>query len=244
MYDCTFTNNTAGDAGGLSAHRDGIVSITNCIFWNNSPKQLWVKGLREDAFSEMYVNYCDIQYGADSIGIDTLAFLHWGVGNFDQDPKFYDSDNGDFHLLDDSPCIDTGIDSVEVNGQWLIAPESDLEGYSRPQDGATLVDIGAYENQDVLAFDHEILEDNTLMKVYPNPFKEQLNIEITLKHSAWIIIRIYDFLGSVVAELMDRKLDPGIHQLTWDAKGVKNGMYICWIQAEDKVISSKIFLTR
>ena len=104
--------------------------------------------------------------------------------------------------------------------------------------------MGAYENQDVLAFDHEILKDYTLMKVYPNPFKEQLNIEIILKHPAWIVIRIYDFLGSEVAELMDRKLDPGMHQLTWDAEGVKNGIYICRIQAEDKVISNKIFSTR
>jgi hypothetical protein len=242
--NCTFVNNTAASVGALSAHRDGIASITNCIFWNNSPRQIWVKGLREDAFSEMYVNYCNIQFGIDSVETDTLAALYWGEGNIDSDPLFLDPDNGDFQLMDDSPCIDAGIDSVEVKGQWLIAPDSDIEGLPRPQAGATRQDLGVYENQDVLALKNESQEDRFLIRTYPNPASEQLHFEIALKQPAWINIRIYDFLGTEITELAGRNMGRGRHQISWNTEEIGSGLYICRINVSNEIISRKILIIR
>jgi hypothetical protein len=242
--NCTFANNTAESVGGLSAHRDGKATVTNCIFWNNSPKQIAVRGIREGAFSEMHINYSNIQYGIDSIDIDTLALLHWGTGNIDSDPLFYDPDNGDFHLMDESPCIDAGIDSIDLNGQWYYAPMFDIEGYSRPQGGSTLVDMGAYENQEVLALINEFREDPFMIKAYPNPFNQIVNFELNLKQPAWVSIRIYNFLGGEVAYLINQKLESGTHQLSWDAPGRESGIYICRINIMDKIITEKVLLMR
>ncbi|HEY8240336.1 MAG TPA: choice-of-anchor Q domain-containing protein, partial [Kiritimatiellia bacterium] len=56
-------------------------------------------------------------------------------------PQFVDPDAGDYHLAAVSPCIDAG-DSTN-------APDADLEGTARPQDGdgssTAEFDIGAYE---------------------------------------------------------------------------------------------------
>lgn len=58
-------------------------------------------------------------------------------GNINLDPRFVNPPYNDFHILTDSPCIDTGDDSVVAAGQ------TDLDGQPRIQ-GAH-VDMGAYE---------------------------------------------------------------------------------------------------
>jgi len=54
---------------------------------------------------------------------------------FGQDPRFADAANGDFHLFENSPAVDAGIEVELVT--------TDFEGTSRPK-GAGF-DIGAYE---------------------------------------------------------------------------------------------------
>jgi len=242
--NCTFANNSGGRIGGLSVHRDGNASVTNCIFWGNSPRQIAVTGIRENSFSELYVNYCDIQYGIDSVEVDSLAALHWGTGNIDADPMFYDPDNGEFHLTDDSPCIDTGIDSINVNGLELNAPDIDLEGYPRPQGGSTLFDMGAYENQDVLTFEDTKLKEDNLVKVYPNPFNNTTIFELDIKQETRISIRIFNMMGEEVEQIVHKRMEPGIQQISWNADGMESGIYIYHIDMGESSMSDKIFLLR
>jgi len=62
-------------------------------------------------------------------------------GNIDEDPMFMDATSGDYNLLDNSPCIDTGTNSG--------APDHDLAATERPLDGdgdgTKTTDMGAYE---------------------------------------------------------------------------------------------------
>jgi len=57
-----------------------------------------------------------------------------GTGEINQDPKFVDVNNGDYHLEGDSPCIDVGTD---------LSLTQDYEGNPVPSGYAP--DIGAYE---------------------------------------------------------------------------------------------------
>lgn len=61
-----------------------------------------------------------------------------GAGNISGDPKFMDSTNGNYRLVSDSPCINTG-----TNQSWMMT-SLDLDGAGRLQHG--LVDRGAYES--------------------------------------------------------------------------------------------------
>ena len=45
--------------------------------------------------------------------------------NISLDPMFIDSNNGNYHISNFSPCIGAGIDSVQINGTWYHVPTSD-----------------------------------------------------------------------------------------------------------------------
>lgn len=238
--NCTFANNSASDAGALSVHRDGKASVSNCIFWNNIPKQIAVRGIREGAFSELYVNHSNIQHGKDSIEADSLAALYWGNGNISEEPLFYDANNGDYRLQDESPCIDAGTDSLDINGTCIYAPETDMDMNLRPQEGSTLIDMGAYENQNVLSIPSSMGSDNSWITAYPNPFDHQLNINLRIHEPSLVSIIIYSITGRKVADIIHHTLKPGEHHFYWNPEHVGGGMYIVKCISEHNELSKLI----
>jgi predicted outer membrane repeat protein len=89
LESVTISDNIAGNGGG-GIYCGGTPSLINSIMWNNSPQEI------DLGSGSILVTYSDIQGG-------------WtGTGNIDSDPLFVDATNGDYHLTENSPCIDAG----------------------------------------------------------------------------------------------------------------------------------------
>jgi hypothetical protein len=122
-------NNTIVDnlsvvhGGGIYCGENSEVTVVNSIIWGNSWKSIYV-----ESTSSLGIAYSDVQ---DS--------WQGGKGNMHAEPRFVDSDNGDYHLSDNSPCIGAGIMTLDV-------PETDIEGNPRPNPPDSNPDMGAYEN--------------------------------------------------------------------------------------------------
>jgi hypothetical protein len=118
ISNCTITGNSSSDkGGGLS----GPSTITNSIIWGNSPDQIYPPD------TEIFtVLYSDIQEA-------------WpGPGNINVDPCFSDPCISDYHLLPESPCINSG------DPNYVPEPnETDLDG--NPRVIGDRIDMGAYE---------------------------------------------------------------------------------------------------
>ncbi len=137
VVNCTFSRNTATALAGAMYNVNEINSIptvTNCIFWGDSPDEFGV--------NNAVVTYSYVQGG-------------WpGTGNIDADPRFVDPDNGDYRLSLGSPCIDAG-DSTAVPSSVDV----DLDGDPRLVDAVNyldtgygsgpMVDMGAYETDEL-----------------------------------------------------------------------------------------------
>jgi len=109
------------EAAGAMANYDSSPVVTNTVFWDDWPTEIFDAGT-----SVPSVTYSDVQDG------------YPGAGNIDDDPLFADPDNGDLQLEAGSPCQDTGTAAG--------APATDILGVPRPQcDG---IDMGAYEATD------------------------------------------------------------------------------------------------
>ncbi len=124
--NCTFTLNVATSLGGAIwcniplTPEYSIITLKNCILWGNTAFTY------PEIFEEEkpLVAICsNIQGG------------HIGENIINENPMFTDISNGDLHLLQNSPCIDTGTSEG--------APVDDLDGFIRPIGGGC--DMGVYE---------------------------------------------------------------------------------------------------
>jgi parallel beta-helix repeat protein len=101
---------------------DGILTITNCTIAANG---LCGISSYEPAVTNSiiyYNNSDDVQIESQSVAAVTYSDVQGGFtgeGNIDTDPLFADADNGDFHLLRDSPCIDSGDPTTSVGSEPL-----------------------------------------------------------------------------------------------------------------------------
>ena len=128
LTNCTFVGNSANSGGGMYNVSASPV-LTNCVLWGDSYDEIYNISSAPD------VSYSDIQGG------------YSGTGNIAANPRFADANNGDFHLLCDSPCIDAGTNSAPD------LPDYDFEGDARlidgNHDGTATVDMGVDETSGV-----------------------------------------------------------------------------------------------
>lgn len=151
IANCTISTNAASFAGGIYCFASSNLDISNCILWDNTAQiapEMLVGNIGAPA--TVGISYCDIQGLAAGVVVNSGSTVNWGQGNINLDPMFVspgqmDSTTrvyteGDYHLLGDSPCIDTGA-PVFLEDAGLT--DTDIDG--DPRLSGTRVDIGADE---------------------------------------------------------------------------------------------------
>jgi len=140
IVDVIFSGNAArrdnsGNAhgGALYAREDRALTLNHCFFYEN---------VRWDSDGSV----------SDHIYVQSFPPAETSDLLYDVNPLLADPENGDFHLLQGSPCIDAGItrrDACFANHCWLPLPATDFEGDKRIIDGdgfsGKAADIGADE---------------------------------------------------------------------------------------------------
>ncbi|MFG0252041.1 MAG: right-handed parallel beta-helix repeat-containing protein, partial [Phycisphaerales bacterium JB038] len=146
ITNCTIVRNNASSSGGAFAILDCYGSVSNCIIQQNTPQS--IDPMDYNTFN---VDYCDIDGG-------------WiGYGNLDTHPRFAFDD--DFHLLPDSPCIDSATNEP-TGGLPLDDLDFNLRAIDGDADGDAVVDMGAYEynpQQPSIAIDRSTLTFNAMI---------------------------------------------------------------------------------
>lgn len=143
---CTISGNSSIETGGGIHCNASTIFMSNCILWGNTaPKgpEVYVGSKISNRLSRISVWYNDVQGGEAGVYKESWSQLRWFDGNKSSNPRFVSS--SDYHLQNDSPCIDTG-----TNNPWGISlPATDLDGKARihdgNRDGIAIVDMGAYE---------------------------------------------------------------------------------------------------
>ena len=248
LINCTIVNNQSVTSGGFTVHQKSSSKLINNIFWGNYPDQISLQSLNDASVSSLYLNYNDIQYGIDSIHIDTLSVLNWGVGNIDSDPLFQDTLNGDFHLQNFSSCIGAGIDAIEIAGIWYHCPLTDIEGNPRPSPAGSMPDIGAHENLlgEIVDVDKELAHKSefALYENYPNPFNPSTTIKYSIPNQSLVTLKVFDILGREIETLINEEKTAGIYEIDFDASQLSSGIYFYKIQAGDFVETKKMILLK
>lgn len=81
-----------------------------------------------------------------------------------------------------------------------------------------------------------------LLKVYPNPFNPQTTINYQIVTSGIASLNIYDINGRLIEQLFQEYKSPGNYEQIWNAVDLPSGIYICSLNMDGKLISSRKLL--
>ncbi|MDP8240034.1 MAG: right-handed parallel beta-helix repeat-containing protein [Candidatus Hatepunaea meridiana] len=104
---CTLSNNSGEiGGGGISCSNNANPNILNSILWNDTPEEIYFS--EEGQANSIAITHTDVQNGEDGIETNDNGEVNWGEGNININPLFANPDNDDYHLTENSPCIDAG----------------------------------------------------------------------------------------------------------------------------------------
>ncbi len=87
-------------------------------------------------------------------------------------------------------------------------------------------------------------EGYSLSQNYPNPFNPETTIRFEIAEEQNVSIKIYDILGKLVATALNKNLEAGSHQVTFDASALSSGTYIYRMTAGSFSESGKMLLLK
>jgi len=225
----TITKNIATISGGGIYTDKSNPKLINSIVWANQAAD------NPGIAGSIEVHYSDVQGG------------YAGTGNINANPLFADIL---FQLSESSPCIGTGIDSMQIRDTWYHCPTIDYDSNPRPNSIDLLVDIGVWESpyakpgtSTVILRSH-LPKEFSIYQNYPNPFNPSTTIEYSIPKSSNVEISIFNLKGQKVKTLVNKKQHPGKYQVNWDGPNHASGVYIYQIKADKLVESKKMLLLK
>ena len=84
----------------------------------------------------------------------------------------------------------------------------------------------------------------TLHQNYPNPFNPATHIKFDLPKTSDVKLIIFDAIGRVVATLVNKKLNAGSYEVSWDGTGYPSGVYFYKMLAGDFVNVKKMLIIK
>ncbi|MDP8211411.1 MAG: choice-of-anchor Q domain-containing protein [Candidatus Stygibacter australis] len=238
MINVTMSDNTADIGGGIWCRNNSNPELLNCTFWNDLPEEICFH--YGDNPNTVTISYSDIQGGEEAIVIYNGA-VNWLEGNIDEDPLFAGTGEYPFSLLDDSPCINAGIQDIT----GLELPELDPAGNPRVFGGR--IDMGTFENQNVIVNTDEELVDPAakLSQNYPNPFNPTTTIAFEI-HGEDAQLGIYNIKGMKVKHF---SLTSRQTSITWDGTNdngqtVSSGVYFYMLRSGGFEQKNKMLLLK
>jgi parallel beta-helix repeat protein/predicted outer membrane repeat protein len=235
----TVSNNTASEnGGGIYCCYSSSPSLMNCIFWNNYPQEIY---LPESYYlNTITISYSDIHGGESGIVTNDSGIVYWLEGNINEDPFFIETGDYPFSIQDISPCVNAGIpDTAGLN-----LPEFDLAGNSRVFGGR--VDMGAYENQNIIVSTDEVLIPLVIIlnQNYPNPFNPETTISFSIPEEWNVELSIYNIKGQKMKSLLNDQISAGEHSIIWNGeddsgKIVSSGVYLYKLNVNGKTEAVK-----
>ena len=122
-------------------------------------------------------------------------------------------------VLDETTNTWTTVSNVVVNttDNTVTFTTNDLNSFYALTGQENVLSIG--EGSTLLSQGFE-LEQN-----YPNPFNPSTNIAFRLNNASQVVLTVYNVLGQQITELLNGKMDAGVHSVQFNAATLPTGIY-------------------
>jgi predicted outer membrane repeat protein len=238
IRSCTIAGNTAdAHAGGIYCH-GATPSLVNTAIAFNAGEGVQFDGSLEHSIHHNLFFGNSLGPFLTTSGPDTLAQLARTNFNGDSsdayfnlylDPLFADTAAANYHLTNNSPCIDAG-DST----------------FPRDPD-STIADIGAYHLHRIPSAANPQFIPYPLslsLSSYPNPFNAVVTIRYDMPASGRASLKVYDLTGREVRTLVDKQMAAGSYSIYWNAENLPSGMYFVMLKATGQQRIQKVLLLK
>ncbi|MDP8207375.1 MAG: T9SS type A sorting domain-containing protein [Candidatus Electryonea clarkiae] len=203
VINCIFTEN--GPSSNIFVSGDEYVATYNSLYYNNDG--IDIQFTEPSRFSEEFGIIDSVNANADSCDQFSNLFI---------DPLFVNPQERNFHLRENSPCIDAGISWYRNNGP-----------YNDPDGGLTDIGIHYYHVSEVLEQkrNRSIPSRFSVKDIYPNPFNSDLTITIALPYSSDLKVSVYNLLGKEVTLLANDRFTAGDKRFVFRGNNLPTGIY-------------------
>jgi hypothetical protein len=79
-----------------------------------------------------------------------------------------------------------------------------------------------------------------LSQNYPNPVATSTTFTYSLTDESHVSLAIFDLAGKKILDIADSQKGAGTHVVTTDLSGLNAGIYLCWLQAEERTAVIKV----
>jgi PKD repeat protein len=168
-----------------------------------------------------------------SVGNNLTYFWDFGDGNTSilAYPNYTYSTNGPFELCltvdNGNGCTNTYCDSIDSGG--LILKQS---GFTINVQAPIATGI---ENKSDLISN---------LNTYPNPVKNNLNIELNLTKQTQVEIVTSDMIGNIVKTIANGNMNSGTNNIKWNTNNLPNGVYLLTIKSNNSIKVKKIVINK
>lgn len=139
------------------------------------------------------------------------------------------------------------VTAIPDSGNQFVEWKGDITGTDNP---ATITVSGKKDVTAVFAVATAV-EDNinvpveySLSQNYPNPFNPSTTISFSLKNQGLTSVVIYDILGREITTLVNKEMNIGRYNFTFDASQLSSGIYYYQIKSGDFIATKKMMLLK
>lgn len=226
----------SGQGGGILVYQ-GPATIVNNIVWGNTAN---VSSLNLKQISDLFSGNGNVTYSCVQNG-------YTGTGNDTLNPQF---DSTNYLLSSSSPCIDKGNPAVNYND-----PQGSPGLALFPSRGTTRNDMGAYGGALSKLIANSVVGINEpvnfaatfkLKQNYPNPFNPVTQISFEIPKSGFVSLKIYNYLGKEISELVNEIKAEGTYTVSFDAAklNLSSGIYFYKLSYGESVETKTMVLVK
>lgn len=164
-------------------------------------------------------------------------FLVHGVGtNFVQPILIFEDSTGTYSSR--------GNSSIAARGNGEIAITFEPAGLRNGEIASDILMKKGMLNLVNIDPVNEIAEGYELSQNYPNPFNPTTNFEFKIAALGFVKLTIYDIMGKEVATLINKEMNAGTYNVTFDGSALTSGTYFYKLEAGDFSETKKMLMIK
>ncbi len=261
-----FGDNTPGDVNGENVGGVWFVAKPNYTIMLMNNQLVGNDGVEYN--SQYQPGQENVQYFVDEYG-NTLYIFTPDTYNKNNYTKSDFSNNGFWPIFEDSlkavpSILDTNnFEMIDVFGHtqltykgwplYYFGPDSMKRGITKgvsvPSPGVWPVAQANLDSATITGVEEDKAISGlpltySLSQNYPNPFNPSTSIKFSIINSEKVTLTIYNSLGQIVAELLDKVLPVGNYNFTWNASNIPSGVYFYSVTTDHFRSTKKMILLK